>query len=215
MNEKKTGILLDIDGTLWDSSTVVAESYQEMMDRHPEVGGACTRDDIMHVMGKTMTEIEGILFPQLAPEERHLFMKKCEDYEIEYLLTHPVEPFPGVVDTLRALSKDFPLFIVSNCQKGYIEAFIEITGLSDIILDHISFGDNLLPKGDNIRLIAERNGLERYFYLGDIQSDYDATIAGGGEFIHAAYGFGTIRQSVPKIHDIRELPALMKELAKS
>ncbi len=208
MQKEKTGIIFDIDGTLWDSSERVAESYNDVIERHPGVECVCTAERIKSLMGKSMTEIAELLFPALDDERRSSIMKECEDHEIEYLIKNPPKAFPGVEDTLRLLAKRYPLFIVSNCQSGYIEAFLSITGLKDVILDHISFGDNKMPKGDNIRLIAERNGLKRYFYLGDIQSDYDATISGGGEFIHAAYGFGSINQEVPRINDISELPKL-------
>ena len=42
--------------------------------------------------------------------------------------------------------------------------------------------------------------------------DYEACQKSGAAFIHAAYGFGTIQDPVPAITDIRELPALLKEL---
>ena len=74
------------------------------------------------------------------------------------------------------------------------------------------FGDNEKYKGDNIALIIERNRLERGIYVGDIQADYDAALAGGAEFIHAAYGFGSIRKQVPRINAFKELPDLLDKL---
>ena len=49
-------------------------------------------------------------------------------------------------------------------------------------------------------------------YVGDIQGDYDASRAAGVDFIHAAYGFGTIREEVPKIDRFSDLPEVMKEI---
>lgn len=68
------------------------------------------------------------------------------------------------------------------------------------------YGNNLKQKGENIRLLADRNDLEQAVYVGDIQGDYDASCQAGVGFIHAAYGFGTIAAEVPKILKFEELP---------
>ena len=67
-----------------------------------------------------------------------------------------------------------------------------------------------MPKGENIALIIERNHLERGIYVGDIQADYEAAVAAGADFIHAAYGFGKVEADVPKLQAFRELPQLLK-----
>lgn len=51
----------------------------------------------------------------------------------------------------------------------------------------------------------QRNALEDAVYVGDIQGDYDASMEAGVKFIHAAYGFGTIKDKVPEIHTFGEL----------
>ena len=45
--------------------------------------------------------------------------------------------------------------------------------------------------------------------MGDIQSDYDATIKAGYPFIHARYGFGTINTDVPFIDSFNDLPEIV------
>ncbi len=201
----KKGIIFDIDGTLWDSSSEVAASWSKVFAKYPKIKGRCTRDDIMHLMGKPMTEFAKVLLPECEETEQMEILKECEEYEISYLMEHPPKPFSGVFETVTSLSKKYPLFVVSNCQTGYIECFLKLSGLEEMITDHISFGDNGLSKGKNIRLIAKRNGLETYYYVGDIQGDYEATKEAGGEFIHAAYGFGKINDKVTKIDAIEEL----------
>ena len=208
----KTGIIFDVDGTLWDSSPEVAASWAEVFRRHPEIGRECTPDEVMGVMGKAMTEIAAIFFPKFSEAQQRVYLKECEDYELVYLRAHPPKAFAGVREVFEALAKDYPLFIVSNCQSGYVELFMELCGVARFVTDIECFGNNQKPKAENIRLIAERNQLERYFYVGDIQSDYDATVAGGGEFIFAAYGFGEIAADVPRIEEIGELPGLLGQL---
>ena len=136
----------------------------------------------------------------------------CCVYENEYLLEHGGVLYPRLEETLILLKERYPLYIVSNCQQGYIEAFLEHYGFGKYFEDIECYGNNLKSKGENIALLAKRNSVERGFYVGDIQGDHDAAIQGGCGFIHAAYGFGTIKQSVPELHEFCLLPELMREL---
>ena len=101
--------------------------------------------------------------------------------------------------------RGYHLSIVSNCQSGYIEAFLDYYKLWDAIEDKQCYGDNLRQKGENIRLVVERNSLDVAVYVGDIQGDYDASCQAGVDFIHASYGFGTIDAEVPAIKNFTEL----------
>jgi phosphoglycolate phosphatase len=48
--------------------------------------------------------------------------------------------------------------------------------------------------------------------VGDIQGDYDSSMEAGVKFIHAAYGFGTIREDVPEIWEFEELVRVVPEV---
>ena len=73
-------------------------------------------------------------------------------------------------------------------------------------------GRTVLPKADNIALVAERNGLRRPLYIGDTQGDYDAASKAGVPFLHAAYGFGRIDRPVPSVATIGDLPDAIRRL---
>ena len=103
------------------------------------------------------------------------------------------------------MQKRYPLFIVSNCQAGYVEAFLDHYDFWRYFKDIECYGNNFKQKGENIRLIAERNQLKQAVYVGDIQGDYEASVQAKVSFVHAAYGFGTINVPVPKISSFREL----------
>ena len=208
----KTGLIFDMDGTLWDSSQNVAASWNEKIrllgyDR-PEI----TKQDIMSVMGLTMDRIADILFGDLPKKERMELLQQCGDYENEYLLKNGGVLYPGLEKTFRLLRKKYSLYIVSNCQSGYIEAFLEHYGFGKYFDDIECYGNNLNGKGANIALIAERNKLDRAYYIGDIQGDYDATMEAGVDFIHAAYGFGSINEKVPELKRFSDLPVLLDTL---
>lgn len=205
----RRGIIFDMDGTLWDSAENVAKSWNLAIEKSGAVEKDLTTEDIKSVMGKTMDVIADILFPELSSDARGQLLEACCQEENAYLRAHGGMLYDGVEDTLRKLKeKGYHLMIVSNCQKGYIEAFLDYYKLWDYIEDTQCYGDNLLEKGDNIRLVAERNRLDAAVYVGDIQGDYDASCKAGVDFIHAAYGFGTINENVPGIHAFWELAEL-------
>lgn len=207
----KKGLIFDMDGTLWDSAENVAVSWNIAIKESGLVERVLTTADIQGVMGKTMDKIADALFPDLSKEDRMNLLEACCKLENEYLREHGGVLYPDLEEIWTELSKDYELYIVSNCQAGYIEAFLDHYGFWKYFKDIECYGNNFKQKGENIRLLAERNGLEAAAYVGDIQGDYDASKAAGVGFIHAAYGFGTINEEVPAISGMKELPRVAKE----
>lgn len=203
--EKKFGIIFDMDGTLWDSAKEVVDSWNEIIEKEYAPDKTITIKDMQSVMGLTMDRLAEKLFPDLEEEKRMELLDHCGKHENDYLREHGGKLYEGLEDTLKELQKKCSLYIVSNCQSGYIEAFLEHYGFAKYFEDIECYGNNLLQKGENIRKIVERNHLTDAVYVGDIQGDYEASRIAGVQFIHAAYGFGKINGEVKKINSIREL----------
>ena len=72
-----------------------------------------------------------------------------------------------------------------------------------------------LTKGENIRLVMQRNRADRAVYIGDTRKDEEAARAAGIPFIHAAYGFGQAENPAAVIHALEELPEAIRDLARS
>ena len=151
----------------------------------------------MSAASQSMTEI--------SEKEQETLLAECCRIENDYLREHGGVLYPDLEDTFKELKKTYELYIVSNCQKGYIEAFLDHYHFWDYFSDIECYGNNLLQKGDNIRLLADRNHLEEAVYVGDIQGDYDASRKAGVGFIHAAYGFGIVPEAQYKIQAFSEL----------
>lgn len=211
----KTGIIFDMDGTLWDSAENIAISWSSVMSRRENPDRQhVSVEEIHNIMGLTMTDIAHRLFPSSDPGLCEQIMNECMEVENQYLAKHGGVLYEGLEEALRQLCLDgWPLYIVSNCQSGYIEAFLSYYHFEQYFEDIDCFGNTGLPKSGTIRKLADRNHLDGFYYVGDIQADYDATVEAGGSFIHASYGFGTIRAEVPSIKSITDLPDLMKQLA--
>ena len=113
--------------------------------------------------------------------------------------------YNGVPETIKALSKKYPLYIVSNCQDGYIEAFLKNSGLGGYFKDFTCPAYTGRLKGENIRIIMERNGLDEAVYVGDTQGDVNACKEAEVPMIFAAYGFGEVEGEYPSIQAFTEL----------
>lgn len=186
------GILFDLDGTLWDATPVTMESWREVLRDNPGIIPAVplTLDNIRNYMGLTNEELGAVFFPFLSPAEQMRLMRASCAFENKHLAEHGGVPYPGVMDTLAKLSRKYPLFIVSNCQCGYIECFLGANGAAPYITDYECSDNTKMEKSENIRLIAERNGLKSPIYVGDTTSDSTAAKKADIPFVYAKYGFG-------------------------
>ena len=210
---KDTMLLFDLDGTLWDSAAPVADSWNEVFQREDPSLPLLTVDDIHGVMGMTMEEIGRTLYPEYRNPRRQAIFDECCTYEVEYLYTHCGTLYPGFRPVLESLKAEgWALGVVSNCQRGYIEAFLASSGAADLFQDYEEWGRTGLPKGENIRLVMERNGFSRAVYIGDTRKDQEAARLAGIPFIHAAYGFGSADHPEGVIPSLSDLPAALSRL---
>ena len=125
---EKSGIIFDMDGTLWDSAKAVADSWTEVVAREYTPERVITEEEIKSVMGLTMDKLAARIFPELPEEKRLQLLEVCGREENEYLRTHGAIVYPQVEETFQKLKEKYHLYIVSNCQSGYIEAFLEYYG---------------------------------------------------------------------------------------
>lgn len=209
-NTTLDGIIFDVDGTLWDSTEQAAQVWTRAVQENTDLGTEVSADQLRRLFGKTMTEISNALFPTLSEKEQERIMEACYEYENEYLETHPGVLYEGVLETFHVLAKKADLYIVSNCQCGYIELFLRSSGLESCVRDHLCFGETSVSKGQTIRMLMENNGLEHVVYVGDTQGDADACREAGIPFILAEYGFGEVPDAEQRIRNISELCEILK-----
>lgn len=183
-------IIFDVDGTLWDSIPLVVKGWNEGF-AHLGMEQKCTYEGIKPLFGLTMDVIAQRLLPEMPKEDREKTMEFCMDWENRVLEEDPCQVFyPEVKKTMEELAKTHRLFIVSNCQKGYIEICMEKGSLNGCITDHACFGDTGTCKGETIRRVMERNGVTEAVYVGDTQADMEAAEFAQIPFVWASYGFG-------------------------
>ena len=184
-------LIFDIDGTLWDSTALVAEGYNVQLRKEGLSHLCVTREDLLKLFGRTMAAIADAMFETIPAPERYALMDRCIESEQEYLWANECDVYyPGVKETLEKLAKKHRLFIVSNSEKGYPELCMEKLGIGHLFEGHLCFGDTLTCKGETIRKLMEDHRIGSAVYIGDTQGDLDAAELAGLPFVYCTFGFG-------------------------
>ena len=210
-NPKKQAIIFDLDGTLWDAAETIAPAWNGYLEGRgidlrvtPELCRSCC--------GKTLPEIAEFIFPEAEPAWREAVIEGCCDAECVPLAQRGGRLYPDEKAVLTALREEYLLAVVSNCGLGYIEAFFSGNRTGAFFDDYENAARTGLSKGENIRLVLERNGVERAVYVGDTTGDLVAARRAGIPFVHAAYGYGKVPEPDAAIQSLRELPEAVKKL---
>ena len=208
----KPALIFDLDGTLWDSSAQVAESWNIVGKKYFGESYHISQSKVRSLMGKTMKEIALAITPQGIPSDiAQNFVDECFYYERVYLEDHPGIPFPNEFEALEELKGHFDLYIVSNCQAGYIETFLNIAPVG-LFKGHRCWSDTQKEKQFTIRLLMDEYQVETAIYIGDTAKDEEATHKAGLPFIHAAYGFGQASSPEGSIQSLNELKQIALDL---
>lgn len=208
----KNGIIFDLDGTLWDSCVAIVPSWQRVMNAHQIKREPLTLEEMNSYMGKTVAEIAPLMLPELSLEEGIALMKEGCIEELEELRKNGASLYDDILETLYELSKSYNLYIVSNSEDGYVQAFVEHYKLHDIIKDFEMAGRTGKPKGDNISLVIERNALDKAVYVGDTIMDKEAADKAKVPFIFASYGFGDVKNPDYSLTKPNDLINIAKEI---
>lgn len=208
----KKAILFDLDGTLWDSSPQVLAAWnqciKEELHRHEQF----TLAQMHSYMGRTIEQIAAMMFPDVPEAVRCEYLDRCTKAEYAYLQHHAATLYPRSEQVIRALAEKYTLGIVSNCLEGYIPCYVAQCGFAECFTDFECAGHTGKPKGENIRLVVERNHITHCIYVGDTQGDADSAAFAGVKFVHAAYGFGTVTACDAALSAITELPEVAAKL---
>lgn len=204
-------VIFDLDGTLWDAMEPIFEAWKEALRRTAARHIDLTEPVLRSWMGKTPKEISALAFPDEPQAVQMAEMQKLYDYENELLRHRGGRLYPQLREVLKTLEARYALFLVSNSQDGYVQAFLDWSGLH-CFRDYEMAGRTGLDKGENIRLVMARNGVRQAVYVGDTQGDADAAKKAGVPLIFAAYGFGRVADAEYVIQEISELPSILEQI---
>ena len=204
-------LIFDLDGTLWDVTEALTALWRAELKR----AGAkheLTHDELMGALGLGPKELADRLAPELPEDMRLPFFYRVSKAENDFIPQYGAKLYPGLTETLEALSKTYRLMIASNCVHGYIETFLDYSGTWDLFCDFLHPGLTGLPKAGNIRLLMERNGIAEVAMVGDTVLDFEAAQGAEVPFIHAAYGFGRVPEAKWRIGQFTDLPDVAEQV---
>ena len=209
------GIIFDLDGTLWNTIDSCVKVLKEIKAKYPEVTRDILRQEIERNMGKSFDEIVECYYGYIDKERAITIARDAFESNVRNLMENGGTLYPKLLETIKELAKKHKLFIVSNCIKGYIESFLNTSGLNNYFIDHECNGNTGLVKGENIKIIMERNNIKTAVYVGDTESDKIAAKYANIPFVYAKYGFGNVEEYdyvIDKISDLCNIDLKGKSL---
>ncbi len=169
----------------------------------------------MKIMGMKCDEIATTLMPKLPPEKAREILTNAQKNEMSVLLKQKGELFDGIEKMLQEVSGKYFTAIVSNCNEGYIETFLEMYGFDKYINDFQFCDSEEVTKADNILRVIKRNDINSAVYVGDIQKDCDSSRQACVPFIWASYGFGNVKNYDKKISAPKDIFKAVQEILES
>lgn len=206
----------DLDGTLWDYAARYGDFFAEAVKDLPYVHRP-TVEEVYAVTGLPALEYVEKLFPELKdkPEALKLAVfRRAEKLGCDTILKEGGRLYDGLEQMLQTLSDKYALFIASNCEPMYLDNFLTFYGFrhyfTDVICQDMTKG--LQTKGENIKILCERNGFLHPAFVGDAQSDADAAKEAGVPFLWASYGYGHVPNAIYRLNKPMDLVSLIETL---
>lgn len=206
--QKYDGIIFDLDGTLWDTVEAVTASWNDAL-RYVGLKNELTVEELSKYMGLVLEQILDNVLPNATESQKARLREQITAPQNQFRTHGTGKLYDGVEDTLKKLKEKYKIFLVSNCGIEYMNAFFDSHGLKKYFDDYECAERTGKTKGQNIRLIAERNNLKAPVYVGDTQFDYDATVEAEVPFIFAKYGFGEVENAEISVDSFGQLAEIL------
>ena len=199
-----SAIVFDLDGTLWDTCEACAIGWNTVASRLG-IDRRVTEDDVRRVAGRSHEDCIRSVYQGLPEETIAALAYETQIEDNRIVGERGGRLYPGVAETIPALAAHHDLYIVSNCQDGYIETFLALTGFGPYFRDFECWGRTRDPKFVNVQRILERNDLQGAVFVGDTEGDAEAAAQAGLPFLWASWGFGQPNSRAWTLRSIEEL----------
>ena len=128
-------LIFDLDGTLWDTCATCAKAWNRVIERNAIPYRTMVEADVRAICGRTHEEAIATAFPGLSAAHLELVTRETMTEDNAMIAEEGGTLYPGVQEVIPRLAERMPLLIVSNCQAGYVEVFLRLSGLAPHFVD--------------------------------------------------------------------------------
>ena len=196
-------LIFDLDGTLWDALHTSAAAFTEVFHSYGILNDV-TADALKKVTGLPFDECIEKMYPGISDKYPDI-LKEFDVYERAAIEKKGGCIYPSVVQGIKVLSGKYKIFIVSNCDEWYLQAFLRHSALPGFITDYTCYGKSRHTKSEMITMLKDTYLLHKPVYVGDTMLDYTSSAGCNIDFIYAEYGFGSVDAPCRKISCFDEL----------
>jgi len=219
-----TFITLDIDGTLFDSTSIVTLSFREgiqnwCLENYSNELSLPTGDEIMKLVGQPAAYIFSTLFPGISTSQQYQLMDYCTAALCDAIRSGDGHIFSNAVVTLRQLhNAGYGLLVASNGQRDYIKAILETHEISHLFSPWTTLEEKGIHGKHELvaHYISTYGKHNNYIMVGDRYSDREAAEKNNIPFIGCAFGHAAeeIAGCRWTAHNFSQIPVRINEIEK-
>ncbi len=215
-------VIFDMDGTLFQTDRILelslAETFQDLRSKGLW-SGKTPLEEYRSIMGVPLPEVWRTLLPN-HPEP---IREQTDAFFLSQLISNIRDGkgalYPGVVEVFQHLAGNgFSIYIASNGLIDYLSAIVEYYQLDRWVKETFSIQQiDSLNKGDLVKQIVDKYGIEEGIVIGDRLSDIKAAKQNGLVSVGCHFDFAReeeLAQADVVIDVLSELTTLIPALGK-
>ncbi|WP_282936956.1 HAD family hydrolase [Paenibacillus sp. RC67] len=216
---KPEAMIFDLDGTLFQTETLLLPAYHATFDELRAEGayeGATPPEsEILGSLGMLLEHIWQRVMPDVDVQVHRRADELLLDYQIQGLLRGDGKLYEGVAETLSTLrAQGIRLFVASNGLESYVKGVVLHKELGPLFEGLYSAGEyQTRSKVDLVQMLLETYNVKSAWMVGDRSSDVEAGRENGLTVIGCDYaGFrkeGELEDADVRIGSFNELLALL------
>ena len=209
-------IIFDFDGTLHNTLKIYYPAFSSGVEFLQEHGFAKDFELNEKNVSKFLGEKPNFAYDLIAKgadeklkrEVMALVGKKMD----ENIKNGLGELYAGTVKVLEELSKNYDLYILSNCRESYLDTALDVYGIKKYFKKYFAAETfDYLPKDEIIKK-ERKNIREEIIFVGDRHHDMEAARINNLKSIFCSYGFGSEEEGKDANYKISSLGELLELL---
>jgi phosphoglycolate phosphatase len=220
MNKIPFAVIFDMDGTLFQTETVLVPALHKTFDRLRREGlwqGDTPVGKYLQILGVPVSEVWRRLMPQADEAVR----RQTDAWFLEDIIREIEQGngrlYPEVLTTLGELvEQGIPLFVASNGRSRYLAAIRTAFQLERYFIDFYSLDRfSLSSKSALVKQLLNDYQIERAALVGDRRSDIQAAKDNGIWSIGCRFGFANdeeLREADVIIHQFSKISSIWMEI---